>query len=487
MDKSILRIFFFVVVFINLAVVHMLSEVSIINFKNEFILTSVILTIYLLGEVYLLYLKDGIISITTPAAIVSLTHFFVAFCISNSLLLNGEHYTSYLYTYEYLIKAQYLVIFSSMLFWIGYKAKIGALVAIFIKRINLIKNLYSFNNSLNVSNLFAIFVISIGFQLIGLKLGIYGYADASQINNSIIYASFSQYIQIVIGLSTLMLGALAIEFYSDVKNKKMKFYLNISVITLIIMGFVLGMKGGVIMPILNIIIAKLIVQKKIDMKFIIIGFIMLTIAYLIVGNYREILRNSNNSISRMQAIQLSVTLSKDNKSQEHLVEMIFDRLNETKDLAASMYYKDNHTLGSDDPKFLTSIMVAPISSFIPRTIWQSKPMETYGLWYSKAVYGIPSDIYTSTKMSIEGFFYFAGGKIGVLLGMFTLGVLMKFIYEFLKPRNKSDENSTKAYYLLYLNFLPLFMYLDTPTSFLSNLIRYFFIYALVIKVIYKKG
>lgn len=483
--KEYLRIILLSIIIFILGVIFLLSNYGLVSLKFEFILLNIVLFIYILGEVFLLYSQQGIKSIITPAVITSVTHFILAFCISNTLLIEGDHYTSSYYTYDYLIKAQYIVVLCCMLFWTGYKAKLGDWIAKILNSSKLIRSLYTFDNNINLINVYIIFSIAILFQFIGLGLGIRGYASSGQLNNSISYSSFSEYITIISSLSIIMFGALAIESYSNEKNKKMKIYMNGFFIILILIGFMMGMKGSVLMPILMLIMAKLLVQKKLNIKFIIIGFVMLIIAYSVIGNFREVLRSSDN-LSRMEALQLAITLSKVDDSNQNLTDAVFDRFNETKDFSASIYYKDNYGLGEKDPQFLYSIMVAPLSAIIPRTVWPSKPMSTYGLWFSRAVYDVPDNVYSSTKMSMEGFLYFSGGIFGVLLGIYILGIVMKVVYQFLIFKTNNGTYS-KAHFLLYLNFLPLFMYLDTPTSLISNLIRFFFIYPLVIKFIYKKS
>jgi hypothetical protein len=93
-------------------------------------------------------------------------------------------------------------------------------------------------------------------------------------------------------------------------------------------------------------------------------------------------------------------------------------------------YAANNELPEDSPDFLRDIFLAPAHAFIPRVLWESKPLQTLGLWYTHEVMGL--NFYSSTGMSPFTYLNFAGGPLAVLLGFFIVGISQRALFDGLR-------------------------------------------------------
>jgi hypothetical protein len=68
------------------------------------------------------------------------------------------------------------------------------------------------------------------------------------------------------------------------------------------------------------------------------------------------------------------------------------------------------------------------TKFIPRFLWSDKPTETYGnFWGHRYFFLDPTDKITSWNFGVIPEFYANFGILGVVIGMFLLGILIKFL------------------------------------------------------------
>jgi hypothetical protein len=94
-------------------------------------------------------------------------------------------------------------------------------------------------------------------------------------------------------------------------------------------------------------------------------------------------------------------------------------------------YADNYNeLPADSPAFLGNIILAPAHALIPRLLWDSKPLQNIGLWYTNQVIG--SNSYSSTAMSPFTYLNFAGGPLAVILGFLMVGIFQRGLFDGLR-------------------------------------------------------
>jgi hypothetical protein len=65
---------------------------------------------------------------------------------------------------------------------------------------------------------------------------------------------------------------------------------------------------------------------------------------------------------------------------------------------------------------------------LPRFIWQDKPILSRGVWFSITYLNYPSTTRSSSAMMMAGEAYMFGGWITVAIAMFSIGMLLAFVY-----------------------------------------------------------
>lgn len=93
-------------------------------------------------------------------------------------------------------------------------------------------------------------------------------------------------------------------------------------------------------------------------------------------------------------------------------------------------YAANNKLPAGSPEFLGNILLAPAHAVVPRLLWDSKPVENIGLWYTNEVMGY--DFLSSTGMSPFTYLNFAGGPLAVIVGLLIVGIIQRSLFDGLR-------------------------------------------------------
>lgn len=96
--------------------------------------------------------------------------------------------------------------------------------------------------------------------------------------------------------------------------------------------------------------------------------------------------------------------------------------------------------------------ITPILYLIPRAIWPDKPVfrELGQIFYTYTI-GAPQDTEVGFAISIFSTLYVFGGIFGIILGMFLLGRMMRFLYFFFKPWSSVNVTGLFWYTLVVWN------------------------------------
>jgi len=109
-----------------------------------------------------------------------------------------------------------------------------------------------------------------------------------------------------------------------------------------------------------------------------------------------------------------------------------------------------YTLGSE----LNLVAVA----WIPRKVWPDKPIISVGKIFYEKFYPPIFHEGTSVALTLPGEFYWAFGFVGVIIGMLVIGILWRFLFEYLVRHKENLSN------ILVVSFMfPLFFILAEQT------------------------
>jgi hypothetical protein len=93
------------------------------------------------------------------------------------------------------------------------------------------------------------------------------------------------------------------------------------------------------------------------------------------------------------------------------------------------------------------LVTGPVVGLIPRALWPGKPILDTGYQISQVYYDLPATVYTSSAVTPVGDLYRHGGWIPVIVGMFLLGGLTRFLDDVLDVRH--DPHAVFLFLLLF--------------------------------------
>jgi hypothetical protein len=469
MKKSILAFFFSLII---TCVILFIDQIYFINRLYLFIILNVILFYLSIFQILNLKRKYPIIYFANPPVLCTIFTFLIPFSLS-TLLINDEALAQII-NFSSTNKIFFLIINSLNIMWLGYwysdylKEK-KFYQKYFFKKIK--SYVFLKYKNINFNYLIFFFLLSIMSLLIMLYLNIYGYFnDSSQMKY---YENFRYLLNMALNLDYIILIVL---FMLVLDNKKFSiiFTLILLLIFFFIVGLLSGFKSDFFTPYFVIFFTFYVLKKKISYIFFFISIFFLFFSYTgFVTNLRhdfqdrksqtlEDPKKFENAIKTFSILKDSqdafLTEYKKKIKEENFIEnglfifkkiifQIGSRLNQLYDasfLLTAIDFSPELLRKSDTPTFLKSILISPISAFIPRFLWSDKPKNLEGAWTTRTLINYSCEVqkkhceyedlyYGSTAMSSFAYLYFAGGFIFVFFFYFFIGFFQNIIFNLFKP------------------------------------------------------
>jgi hypothetical protein len=428
--------------------------------RSRFIFSTIVLTVYLAGEIAVEIWRDRRRWLLHPAVLGSIGTFILSFSLTNYALLdvNGSGYMRLTTGLEgddgfyWLARAMDLVLPAAPAMWLAYRSGIGRGLAA-ATRSSLER--FGFLRATEEPRQFAIVALVVTATLARitqLRLGILGYG--SEVEALYTYASYSMLLSMASDLARLALLIVALRFFMPGGRSQLPM-----LVTLLVMeslfGFVLGFKGRVVAPIVSVAVCAYAIRGRVQLRYVWIGVIALGAAYVIIEPFR-LLRYADPEFNGRSFRYLVTTLSRarglvdEQASRQFLSSEATDitamRTNSTLDLAVTKRYVDANGVPPGAPDFLKNIVTSPIQAVVPRIVWKSKPLQNIGVWYAQTVWKQENDI-NSLGMSPFGYLYFAGGAWMIVAGFVLLGVFQRYLHD-------TFRDAGLAGLLVYLAVIP---------------------------------
>ena len=276
-----------------------------------------------------------------------------------------------------------------------------------------------------------VFIVSFSLVIFMLVKGIRGYGND-------VLEQMSQYAGILPYLDYLTAGSsmvLYLFFYEYLKKPTMK--TGIIFLALFMLEFSVaitsGMKKDTFSMFVCLFMMYYLVKHKINIWLLLLFFAAIFGVYQFIDAYRTALNMETFSGDRLDTFFTVISglggsqgLYSDRLGIDEVAAAFFARISLTDALSLIVEYKDVIGLGPDDPTFLQDLLAAPFGIFLPRFLLPFKAMSTYGLWVTHTVMGMPDTVISSSYVTVEGFFYLAGGMLMVPIGFFVLGIILNF-------------------------------------------------------------
>jgi len=398
---------------------------------------SLLLVVYLYAECRNLWIREKKLFWINPVVLASIFTFVMAFGVSNVLYFFPEDVVDLVglspIVTPWMNQLMLLVVLGAVSMWVGYSSGIGRRMGMMLQRSRVLGKWMSPSFRVNRPVLFSCLAISLMAKLVAIKLGVYGYS--STFDQLMSAASYSQYLNLADSLGKLALLGIALQCFAFQGSTIADRYLLWLVLGYeIIFGFLSGMKSSVVMPVILVGIVYYSQRGRFPRWLIPSVVVGLMAAYAAIEPFRDeryanvgFVGTSLGSIVTTMTRARNVNANKGGEGDSTPLK-ILARLNLTYIGSLGLEFAANHKeLPRGSPAFLNDIILAPAHALVPRFLWNSKPLNTIGLWYTNQVVGF--DHYTSTAMSPFTYLNFVGGPLAVIFGFLLVGILQRGLFD----------------------------------------------------------
>lgn len=352
-------------------------------------------------------------------------------------------------------------------------------------------NFYSFKSrffpisqqyrSLTLPSLLLIATIT---RLLQVRLGVYGYNSTYE--RLLELGSITQYLAYGSAMGKLALVLVSLQFFAaKYHSRKVSLYFYLTISLEIFWGLLSGFKSGVVLPFVIVIMIKYLMQGVFSLRWLFYFLFGLVVAYAVIEPFR-FAKNNDPSFDTTSIVSIASALSSREavKAAEDSVPFVvafLSRQNLTLIGSYGLDYLERFPNGrSGDPDILSEILLAPIYAWIPRILWDGKPLGDIGLWYTQAV--LEKDHFSSTGMGMVTYLYMAGGLLLIFSAYFFTGFLLKLLCDFLSPKN-----FLPGAVVFVAGVLPIAINNDTFSGTLTSLFRELPLLIVLQFLIFKRG
>jgi len=193
-------------------------------------------------------------------------------------------------------------------------------------------------------------------------------------------------------------------------------------------GLASGMKSEVLQPFIIVAIISSLIERRFKKGWVAVALLGLIVLYPLSNNYRRLVLHQGGLASAAGVASAGLKALSETEQEQSGLSGLFQngwRLSVGRfDMLTSMGLVLWLGPGTDSLQGEERWWMIPYYPFIPRFIWQSKPILNEGARFSVALgYGD----HTSTAVTYPGDLYAKYGLPGILAGMFLLGVVSQWL------------------------------------------------------------
>ncbi len=464
----------------SVLLIYMVLSMELISNAQGLVAYTLILLGYLYLEIKYLRVRDSYLIWINPVVSASLLTFILAFGASNIIYFFPEDILVLVgwqpISTTWMNKLMFLVILGAISMWAGYSSSFGRAVAKIFQQSRILKKLIRPSLLVNKHVVYSCFLLSLISKLIAINLGIYGYT--SSYDSIMESASYSQYLSMADSLGRIALVVVAQKLYSSPRpSLSDRHFLWFVLSYEVFFGILSGMKSAVVMPFIIVGLAYYSQRNSFPRWLMPVVLVGLMSAYAIIEPFRTAYNESSAkgdvSISSIVSTMINPNNMNDSGERASTGLSVLSRTNQTYIASLGVEYAEKYKeLPEGSPAFLSNIILAPAHALIPRFLWNSKPIESNGLWYTNQVIG--SDSYSSTAMSPFTYLNFAGGPLAVIVGFFIVGITQRGLYDGLRHFGSGGvlvffglfgtlvniDNSFNSFFINIIRLLPVLVILQ---------------------------
>ncbi len=402
-------------------------------------------TLLLLGylgvEIKNLWSREPELFWINPVVLASIFTFALAFGLTNVLFYMPEDVVALVglepVATPWMNHLMLLVLLGACAMWLGYSSGVGRDLGRTLQRSRVLGNLMSPSLHVSRGGLYTFVAVSLIGRLLTISLELYGYS--STYDQLIAAAGYSQYLAMAESLGKFALVGVAIQCFAS-PRAEFSGLLRLGLVLgyEVAFAFLSGFKSAVVMPIVVVGFVYYSQRNRFPRWLIPAVVAGVVAAYAVIEPFRAA-RNEDAGFAGTSIASImtamptfsSITAGEgDGVGRASTGLSLLARHNLTYIASLGIEYAANNELPADSPQFLRDIILAPAHAFIPRVLWESKPLQNIGLWYTNEVMGY--NFYSSTGMSPFTYLNFAGGPLAVILGFLIVGIIQRALFDGLR-------------------------------------------------------
>ena len=419
-----------------------LSAMDAISQRGLFIAMTILLLVYLLGELARLRRVHPQRWLINPIAMASFLTFGLSFGVSNALFFLPPDTIDAVGLVPdvtpSMVKLMWLVLIGAIAMWLGYWSPMAAKLS----ALNMQHKASRWIRETHKPHPLAVPLLSLvalAARLIQVRFGVFGYS--SSYDQLIALGGITQYLSMLGSLGSLALALAALTYFWQPNSARSKAWLITMLVIEVGFGLLSGFKSQVAMPFVIVGVCYYIRNGRIPVFWVGGFLIALIFAYAVIEPFRDAIRIGGSGDQRsfigiattMTSARRESALDFDDDTPTWI--RVLARSSLIADGSMGIHYRDSmDELPDGSPEFLTNMLLAPAYAWIPRALWSEKPLGDLGLWYTRVV--LEKNLASATASGPFTYLYFAGGIPAIVVFFALLGIVHRVFFFLLNPVEK---------------------------------------------------
>lgn len=332
---------------------------------------------------------------------------------------------------QWAVRYEWLNLVGVVSLWTGYWSGVAHWGARWVASSTLLHRVIRPALSLNVGVALVLVLVSSGFRLLTIRLGLYGYSASPERRE--LAEAYSQYLAMAGDLGKVVLVAVSLATF---EGKIRKWPMLALLLTETVFGVLSGFKSAVVLPFVIVGLCAYGIRGRLPAILVPSVAAGVFVAYALIQPFREArFKEFEFDETSVSSIVDTFVASRDSAYAQaepdgpvaRTTASLFVRVSDVATAANGIEFAARwDVLPEGSPEFLKDIALSPLYSVVPRLIWEGKPINDVGVWYTQVVMGEGTT--SSTAMYPVTYLNFAGGAVAVVLGFLAVGIIQSALF-----------------------------------------------------------